>query len=273
MVMPVVAALGASAAGAAVSSAAGGALNAAGNAVNSAINSLGVRIPAMLVCVQPLAAIGVVPFDFNPDSIEMTRRGKVRVEKNLGGRSTPTGATGAIICQADPPQINLKEIIFEGLTTKMRCDQLLRWIGPYGGLPFPGLSSLTAVNLPVITFSWGPPAVAFMYQVRITNCTINYVRFNTMGMPIRAKISLGMLQEPSLLSSLPTNPTSGGLPNRRTHTFAQGDTLQSLATTYYGRPGAWRQIAAVNRISDPNRVRPGTRIYLPNAEELPAGRP
>jgi len=250
----------------------GSAMNAAGNAVNSVLNALSVRIPAMLVCVEPLAAIGAVPFDFNPDSIDMTRTGKVKVERNLRTRATPSGGTGGILCQADPPQIKLKDVLFEGLTTKMRCDQLLRWIGPYGGLPIPFVS-LPAVNLPIITFSWGPPVVAFMYQVRITSCSISYVRFNSMGIPIRAKVSLTMLQEPSLLSSLPTNPTSGGMPNRRTHTVSDGDTLQSLATTYYGRPSAWRYIAAVNRISNPSRVRPGTSIYLPNADELPAGQP
>jgi phage tail protein X len=267
--------VGASVGGGMAAGAIGGAANAAGNVVNSALNSavdlIGGRIPAMFICIEPLPAIGVVPFDFNPDSIDMSRSGSIRVERNLGNRSDPPGATGAIITKAEPPQINLKEIVFEGLTTKLRCDQLLRWIGPYGGLQIPGLSSVNAVNLPVITFSWGLPAVGFMYQVRMTKCNISYVRFNQMGMPTRAKVSLTLLQEPSPLGSLPTNPTSGGLPGRRSHTVADGDTLQSLATAYYGRPSAWRAIAAVNGITNPSRVRSGTRIYLPNAEELPSG--
>jgi nucleoid-associated protein YgaU len=73
---------------------------------------------------------------------------------------------------------------------------------------------------------------------------------------------------PNVLSQLPTNPTSGGLVGRRTHMLRAGDSLQSVATTYYGRPGMWRQIAAVNRIDDPARVRPGDTIYLPGVGEL-----
>lgn len=36
----------------------------------------------------------------------------------------------------------------------------------------------------------------------------------------------------------------------------------------YGRPGAWRNVARANRITDPLRVRPGTEIFLPNLDEL-----
>jgi nucleoid-associated protein YgaU len=38
--------------------------------------------------------------------------------------------------------------------------------------------------------------------------------------------------------------------------------------TYYETPAAWRPIAAVNRIDNPGRLRPGTTLFLPNPDEL-----
>jgi len=50
-----------------------------------------------------------------------------------------------------------------------------------------------------------------------------------------------------------------------------GETLWSIAQSRYGNPGAWRRIAEVNRIDNPSRVRPGTTVYLPSADELQNG--
>jgi len=74
-----------------------------------------------------------------------------------------------------------------------------------------------------------------------------------------------------MLGTLPMNPTSGGMPGRRSHTVGQGENLQSIAMANYGRPGLWRRIAEVNGITDPTRVRPGSTVYLPNEDELVNG--
>jgi nucleoid-associated protein YgaU len=68
----------------------------------------------------------------------------------------------------------------------------------------------------------------------------------------------------------PTNPSSGGLAGRRTHLLTGAETLPELSTRYYGGPGRWREIAAANGVEDPLRVQPGTRVYVPSAQE--AGR-
>jgi nucleoid-associated protein YgaU len=257
---------------------AGAAMNAAGNVANSALNSVadlvGGKIPAFITCISDITNFGLVPFDFNPDQIDFSRSASISNRASMTSTSpNPPGGTGAIVKKVQPPVIKLNNIIFEGLTTKMRCDQLLRWMSPFSGIP--GLGALTGSTtssvLPTVTFSWGPPMVAFMYDCRITNCGISYVRFNQMGMPIRAKVTLQLQEVPSLLASLPTNPTSGGLAGRRTHMVVDGDTLQSIAVRHYGRPGLWRKIAAVNRISDPTRLRAGTTVYLPNPDELTEG--
>jgi nucleoid-associated protein YgaU len=47
-----------------------------------------------------------------------------------------------------------------------------------------------------------------------------------------------------------------------------GDSLASVAFKEYGDAAAWRALAAYNRIDDPLRCAPGTRLLLPSPEEL-----
>ena len=60
--------------------------------------------------------------------------------------------------------------------------------------------------------------------------------------------------------------------NERAHVVAQGESLQSIATANYGRPGMWRAIADVNGIDDPMRLPPGTKVFLPGPDEIASGR-
>jgi nucleoid-associated protein YgaU len=245
---------------------------AAGAAIGAAMLA-GARVPAQLRCTDP-ANFGLVSFDFNPKKIEMSRT------STYSNRSTPTATNGSSNASTANnvrnAQIVVSDIKFEGMTTKMRCDTLLGWMAPGSALNLVGMvAALAGANLttepPVLTFQWGPPMVGFMYSVRLTNCKVTYERFTSAGIPIRATLGLTMQEVPSLLGSLPMNPTSGGQPGRRTHTIAEGETLQSIATANYGTPALWRRIAEVNGIDDPTRVRPGTTVYLPNGDELTAG--
>ena len=249
--------------------AAGAADIAAGAAIGAAALA-GARVPAMLRCTDP-ANFGVVIFDFNPEAITMARQGQ------YGSRATPGATSGSSSsCYAQNvknSKITLKQVTFEGMTTKLRCDTLLGWMSP-GSVPnIVGMvAAIAGLNLtaepPVLTFQWGPPMIGFMYSVIMTSCTVTYTRFTSAGIPVRAQIDLQLQEMPSLLGSLPMNPTSGGLPGRRAHTVGQGETLQSIATANYGTPALWRRIAEVNGIDDPARVRPGSTVYLPNQDEI-----
>lgn len=275
---------GAAAAGAVAGAAAGvvaGGVTGAGvnGAIGAAIgvaSAVGALIPATIRCTEVGSSMGLVPFDFNPTKIVITRSASSTSHPASGtGTGSPTGSGGAIIWKSDPPSISIADIIFEGLTTKLRCDTLLNWQSPPAISPKAIQNQATGNPVdsqpPTLTFQWGPPLVGFMYDVKLTSTTISYERFNPTGIPVRAKVSLKMVQQVSMFSNLPTNPTSGGLPGRHTHVVKSGDSLQSIATAFYGRPQAWRQIADINGINDPARLRPGTTVYLPNAGELNGG--
>lgn len=236
------------------------------------------RIPASLSCIHP-CALGVVPFDFNPEKIKMSRTSSSgsypQPQLQLAPSANPKTSVGAKnpTKKPSPMKITLSGVIFEGPFTKLRCDTLLAWMNTYPvfpSIPFGPKKNLQ--TLPAeLTFMWGLPFVGFMYQVKMISCTVTYERFSGAGIPLRALVDMTMEEQLSPLGSLPTNPTSGGLPGRRSHTVAHGETLQSIATDKYGTPGLWRRIAEVNGIQDPARVRPGRTVYLPNADELTAG--
>lgn len=260
----------------------GGLMDAAVGVGVGIAGAAGARIPAMLRCLELPPQGGVVPFDFNPKEIKIDRTSRGGTPSTLGTQANRTANAVPL------PTIKLDEVYFEGMFTKARCDTLLNWMAPpmenamnavvgaligavgsalTGGGKGPNIETTPAK----LTFQWGPPLIGFMYTVNLKNVSIVYERFDHTGIPIRAKLSITMQELASPLGTLPTNPTSGGLPGRRTHILRDGESLQSLATFYYGGPGMWRRIAEVNGIDDPTRVRSGRTIYLPNGNELAAG--
>jgi hypothetical protein len=251
-----------------------GAVSAVAGAAVGVVDAIASFIPAMLVCVTP-PNLGVVPFDYNPEKIVMARSSTTRSTPRLTGATGNLPGTNTAGGQRSPTQtvtgskITLNPVILEGPLTKLRCDTLLTWMNPQSGfLAIAALKKNLSAEPAKLTFSWGPPMIGFMYDCKITSCTVTYTRFSGAGIPLRAELNIQLDEIPSLLGSLPTNPTSGGLAGRRSHMVAQGESLQSISTQNYGTPALWRRIAEVNRIQNPMRVQPGTAIYLPNPEEL-----
>jgi nucleoid-associated protein YgaU len=231
----------------------------------------GGRLPATLTCVKPMSQAGMVMFDFNPQEISMQRSPTFASE---GSQSELEDPPKPVALKSSPLKISVNNIYFEGMGAKGQCDRLLDWLAVKGGVLGQLASAIFGANLveemPLLIFNWGPPMIGFFYMVHLHNVTIKYERFTPYGIPIRAKASLTMQVSPelSLLSAMPTNPTSGGLAGRREHIVAQGDNLPAIALRYFDTPGAWRPIAAINGIKDPMRLRPGQRVFIPNPEEL-----
>lgn len=228
---------------------------------------------ATIICQMPP---GAVSFDLNPDQIVMSRQSSMGSYGSGSSNSgTPSGSSASIFKKSTPPVLTLSRVTFFGSNTKSRCDQLMDWMSPGGGmlgaLAGAALSAATGLNLvsrpPKVIFQWGPPS-AFLIEANITAVNVTYTRFAPDGTPVRAEVTIRLQQQPSLLGLLATNPTSAGLPGRKAHTVTAGDSLARIATDQYGSPGRWRQIAAANDIDDPLRIRPGDRVYLPNPEEL-----
>ncbi|HZT67017.1 MAG TPA: LysM peptidoglycan-binding domain-containing protein [Acidimicrobiales bacterium] len=115
---------------------------------------------------------------------------------------------------------------------------------------------------PEILFGWG---LTEPFRGYITSVDVTYSLFR-LGTPIRAEANVSITEVPLPLPG--TNPTSGGLATRRTHTVVAGDTLASVAQKEYGRPALWRPLADLNGIDDPTRLRPGTVLIVPERSEV-----
>lgn len=231
---------------------------------------------AMLVSLNPPAT---VLFSFNPDKISIARQADLKDLSTYADALAKDGSLGRIVRKTPLSTLTLSDVILQGAETKPMGDQLLQWVSPSGGVlgqAFAGaVSTFTSgrvnhvARLPLLQFQWGPPGAAFSYLCILNSATVTYVRFSRIGVPVRAKVSLTLKEMPSPVGTLPTNPTSGGLTNRRVCVLTEGETLHSVAQQYYGDPQAWRAVAQANDIDDPLRTRPGRRVYLPNPDELP----
>jgi nucleoid-associated protein YgaU len=214
-----------------------------------------------------------VDFNFNPESITITHRAPQRpvnsAKDGAGGQGQAGGAGGAggsplaqqtKVTDVGVTTIALSDLIVNGSSTVDTCKRLLGW--SYPASKGRGM----AADLPLLTFTWG---TALSYKVTISSVDIIYERFTPSGQPVRAKAKLTLQYEGDPPPG--TNPTSGGIPGRRSHILVAGENLQHVAMANYGKPGAWRALAAANGIEDPLAVQPGTVIYLPAPAELANG--
>lgn len=127
-------------------------------------------------------------------------------------------------------------------------------------------STVSQGRAPMVIFGWGPNII--MDQAVISQIQINHERF-LLGVPTRAKVTVTLTSVP--FGNLPgTNPTSGGLATRRTHTVVEGDTLASIAYKEYSDPNYWRALAEANDIDDPMRVKSGTVLIVPEKRDAEA---
>src|SRR6266498_1523982 len=150
---------------------------------------------------------GAVSFDLNPDQILMSRQSSMGSYGSGSSNSgTPAGSSASIFKKSTPPVLTLSRVTFFGSNTKSRCDQLMDWMSPGGGmlgaLAGAALSAATGINLvsrpPKVIFQWGPPS-AFLIEANITAVNVTYTRFAADGTPVRAEVTVRLQQQPSLL--------------------------------------------------------------------------
>lgn len=114
-----------------------------------------------------------------------------------------------------------------------------------------------------VTFHWGD---LHAFKAVITDLVLTFTYFSNTGVPLRAHLSLTLMQyEPSDAFG-PQNPTSGTPRPQRTHRVQAGETLDRIAAQYYGDSTRWRTLAEANAIADPLAVKPGAVIAIPRLD-------
>lgn len=212
--------------------------------------------------------VNKIYFDFNPAQIAVSHTAKEEKDPVNKEESAP-GADGqpavfvspeAQLAAAGITTVKLDNIIFDGAGVQETCGQLLNWSYPQTNAA--GRTEPDKAQLPVLKFKWG----TLVFGGTLQQVAVIYKKFSINGTPTRASVSLSLSQ--FNIPHRKTNPTSGGLPGRRTHVLTSGQSLPGIAAVGYGGPGVWRALAVANRVDDPLRVRPGTLLYLPGRAEL-----
>jgi nucleoid-associated protein YgaU len=218
------------------------------------MSSLVSQITAYITILPPGA--GVVRFAYNPESIT--------IQKSATWQSTPQAAedAGTPQFQGSMPQSLNINILLDTFAIPPNPPQVAIDILQQALVPNPVNTVAGDAKPPTVMFGWGTNIV--MEEAYIRSMSITYKRF-LLGQAIRAEVAVTLEEVP--LSLPGTNPSSGALASRRTHTVIEGDTLASIAFTEYNNPNRWRAIAEANRIDDPMRIQPGTELLLPDPLE------
>jgi len=88
---------------------------------------------------------------------------------------------------------------------------------------------------------------------------INFPDSISIGIPSEA------IPEQNEVSDFVVYDQNTPIKSQKFHIVAKGETLGSISSKYYGSSGKWRKIYDNNRdiIKDPNSLRPGTKLMLP----------
>ncbi|MFI9269966.1 LysM peptidoglycan-binding domain-containing protein [Kitasatospora sp. NPDC052896] len=213
--------------------------------------------------LTPGGQLGRLTFQFNPHTLTLSKSASWTENRQAAAESVGKPQFQG----AGPRQLNV-ELFLDATadhddSVATAVETLLNWC-----LPTTASISAKAPCAPWIRFEWGPfQSVAFFGYLASANAT--YSLFDTAGQPLRASCAIQITEAGATMPR--QNPTSGALTARRVHQVVGGDSLELLAHREYGDATAWRVIAEANGIDDPMRLRPGTELLVPAAEELRAG--
>jgi nucleoid-associated protein YgaU len=194
---------------------------------------------------------------FNPNKITISKSSQWKRSPSKGAKN----ASKPEFVGTDPRTLKL-ELLFEGWETgdgdvSPAVEQLFLWTCPTtesidNNKPQPEL----------LVLMWGRQSY---FEAYLKQVEASYLLFDTQGSPIRAMVTCTFEETP--MSADGQNPTSGGVPGHRSHTVVQGESLQSIAYREYRDAGRWRALAVANDIDDPFRIRPGTTLLVPPAND------
>ncbi len=204
------------------------------------------------------ARIGRIKFQFNPKELSVSKAAKWtrNAQKNSKNSGVPE------FRGPEPCKLAL-EMFLDASDTQ--GDSVVKTVEKLFSccVPTPESHDKNKPNPPWVVFHWGSLTSFTGY---IASVNVKYTLFTPGGLPIRGTATVNL--EEISKEQKGQNPTSGALATHRVHTVSTGDTLASIAWREYGDPAMWRAIATTNRIDDPMRLRAGSSLLIPAAEDL-----
>ena len=123
-----------------------------------------------------------------------------------------------------------------------------------------GLTSLNSETHapPPLLFVWG----SLIFPCVMESVTQTFDFFNTLGMPLRARLNVTLKEHDTLEDILGSNQLLSA-DRTKQWIFKKGDTLQRIAAQEYGDPNKWRPIAEANNIDNPLTIAVGRALKVP----------
>ena len=223
---------------------------------------------ATLTAEYSSGLITVFPVQYNPTELSLDK-GVQLAEINIPGLDSPLQQF--VRGQSEKLSVDLffdtsdSGTGAEAVSVTLLTDQVygLVKIEPEGHAP------------PIVTFAWSPvfPGLAVpvaagnqrraAFKGVVESCRQKFTYFSSLGVPLRATLSLTLREYKTLDEQLAQLNLSS--PDRtHAHLTRQGETLSRLAGVYYRRSAEWRPIAEKNQIDDPRRLGPGQLLTIPS---------
>ena len=204
------------------------------------------------------AAYDQIPFQFNPKELTISKSAKWSRASQKGSKNS-----GVPEFRGPEPSKLALEMFLDASDTQ--DDTVVKTVEKLLSCCVPTAESheKKKPNPPWVVFHWGSLSSFTGY---IHSVSVKFTLFTPAGLPIRATATVNL--EEIAKEEKGQNPTSGALSAHRVHTVLSGDTLASIAWREYGDPAMWRAIATTNHIDDPMRLRAGSSLLVPAAEDL-----
>jgi hypothetical protein len=204
------------------------------------------------------AAYDTIDFQFNPKELSISKSAKWSRASQKGSKNS-----GVPEYRGPEPSKLALEMFLDASDTQ--DDSVVKKVEKLFSccVPTPESHEKKKPNPPWVVFHWGGLSSFTGY---IHSVTVKYTLFTPGGLPIRGTATVNL--EEIAKEDQQQNPTSGALSAHRVHTVLSGDTLASIAWHEYGDPTMWREIATANHIDNPMRLRAGSSLLVPAAEDL-----
>ena len=115
---------------------------------------------------------------------------------------------------------------------------------------------------PVLLFAWA----SLNFRCVLESLTKRFTMFSSLGMPVRATLSVTFHSYDTIEHHLARNPFRS-LGHTKTYVVKEGETLSQIAWQVYQNPAAWRLIADQNRIENTRKLEPGQVLLIPPLDE------
>jgi nucleoid-associated protein YgaU len=205
---------------------------------------------AHLEIVRPRAADGVpneIPLRFNPTDFKISKANTF-AEIGIPGLETPP----IQYVRGGSETLTLEALVD---TSDSLDDVRVRFVDRLRALMTPDSREHAP---PIVRFVWGPT----VFRGVLEKLDVTYQLFKPDGVPLRAKLDLGLKEYREVKRQVKDPPLSSPTVEK-SYLVRRNDTLSGIAAAVYRDPGAWRVLARANRIEDPRDLRPGRLLTVP----------